>query len=196
MYSNQTHHINFLYKLKFWYAPVLLIGGIVTGFGIWEQMKIHLTWLHYLVLFGLLISASIYDLNERIIPNRLIITGLGLGLIFFFTGALNWFVSLQAALGVFLLLQGIRWISSVYFNSPGIGMGDVKLVFIIALFLAWNVFWILYLAIMSAGIVAMTGLLFGWIDRKTRLPFAPFITWAAAAGQLFLPWEMVGGWLV
>lgn len=67
------------------------------------------------------------------------------------------------------------------------GMGDVKLVFLIGLFLQWDVYWILYLAILCGGIWAIMGLSLRSLNQSPRLAFAPFLGIGILLNIFFLP---------
>ena len=64
-------------------------------------------------------------------------------------------------------------------------MGDVKLLFVMGLFLEWEAFWALYLAVTIGGVWSIAGMWLKHIDIKSRLPFAPFL-WAGSLVAIFL----------
>lgn len=196
MVSGYLKHITGALDWRAWSLPMHIAAGMGAGILLEVMTGGTMSGLYHSLLFVLLLLVSLYDLRDRIIPNRILAVGLGITLVFLWLDEGRWSAALPAAAGVTVLLLGIRWGSSACFNHPGIGMGDVKLLLLIALFVGWEIYWILYLAFMSAGIVAAAGLLTGWMDRKTRVPFAPFITLAVAAGLFWLPWNLVEGWLV
>jgi leader peptidase (prepilin peptidase)/N-methyltransferase len=137
------------------------------------------------VLFALGLTAiGFVDLEHRVIPNRivvpLIVLVLGLQLALFPDRALEW---LLAAAGAAVLL------ALPAFVRPGsVGMGDVKLAFLIGAGLGQAVVTALFLVSLAAVPVAL------WIvarrgveARKETIPLGPFL---AAGGILAL---FVGG---
>ncbi|MGO9959250.1 MAG: prepilin peptidase [Solirubrobacteraceae bacterium] len=130
----------------------------------------------------LVIPCALIDIDRRIIPNR--ITGPGallavaLGLALdpgHEPGRLLW----AAVAGGFLLIAALAW-------SSGMGMGDVKLLAMMGLFLGRPVTVALFVALLgSAG----TGV---WLARrhgvaaarKTTLPFGPYLAVGAIIAAL------------
>jgi leader peptidase (prepilin peptidase) / N-methyltransferase len=137
------------------------------------------------VVFALGLTAiGFIDLEHRVIPNRivvpLIVVVLGLQLVFFGDRALEW---LLAAAGAALLL------ALPAFVRPGsVGMGDVKLAFLIGAGLGQAVITALFLGSLAAVPVALWILARRGLEaRKETIPLGPFL---AAGGILAL---FVGG---
>ncbi len=130
------------------------------------------------VLVALLVPCALIDLERRVIPNR--ITGPGslaaiaLGLVLA-PGTEP--VRLLWALGAggFLLLAALA-------NPAGMGMGDVKLVAMMGLFLGAPVAVALLLALLGTIATAVVLAVRGGVRaaRRTGLPFGPYL----AAGGL------------
>lgn len=101
------------------------------------------------------ITASIFDLRSRRIPNWLIILNLPILI------KLDWTIFTIIALAI---------VASFIFGKY-VGGGDFKLAALIAIYvhiLSWSQYW-LYISL-------VIGALFGLIFRKKSLPFAPFLT--------------------
>lgn len=125
-----------------------------------------------LLLTATLAVAIATDLRDRRIPNRLTAVAAVLGL------------SLIAADGAAALLNGV--LAAVAVATPllavslirpeGIGMGDVKLVAVLGLYLGWAAWSALLIAFALAG---LAGVLLALGTRtppsQTALPLAPFI---------------------
>jgi leader peptidase (prepilin peptidase) / N-methyltransferase len=144
--------------------------------------------LQYTGLAAFLLTAAEMDRRWRIIPNRLVLVGLAYSLV---CAALTGFPvlghHLLTALCCGALVWLLRLIGQVLFKQPGMGMGDVKLIGVTALFLGWEALWLLYLAVMLAGIYSMAGMLLGRIRRSACLPFAPFVAVSAFLSVSVLP---------
>lgn len=139
-------------------------------------------------LLTLLIAAAEIDRTAFIIPNRLVLVGLGLGvplLLIAQPSALG--THLLASAASLLALFAIRRISLAVYGRPGLGAGDAKLAAMIGLYIGWDVGWVLYLAFLFAGLVGLAGLLAGRFDRSHRLPMAPFIAAATFLVVLLQP---------
>jgi leader peptidase (prepilin peptidase)/N-methyltransferase len=157
-------------------------GLIVWRFGLsaWAMV--------YALLWSALIVISFIDLDHMIIPDRITLPGIGLGLV---AGSLllpQWWDSL---LGLFVgggILYFMAWISPYLFGKEGMGGGDIKLLAMIGAFLGWKP---AILTIFFGGLLgAVVGLsLMGIrvITREAYLPFGPFLSLGAAVVMLYGP---------
>lgn len=138
-------------------------------------------------LAAALIAVTFIDVDHHIIPNSITIPGLVIGLLLSLVApqlAVDW---RDALLGVVLIGGGMWLISAGYerFSGKiGLGMGDVKLVAMLASFLglegALGVLIVGCLVGIAYGVVMLA-----WVKggRNTRIPFGPAL---AAAGLVFL----------
>lgn len=127
------------------------------------------------------------DLKHMIIPNKVVlfgtIVGLGLQLYHIFTGnyglymgfsQYSGFIAIGLVLSFLILIYVLSLI--IYKGQAGIGMGDIKLYIPLGLFLGWPLTLIsLWFAVVLGGIVGVILLSFVKIDRKSMIPFGPFI---------------------
>ncbi|EUJ33248.1 signal peptidase [Listeria floridensis FSL S10-1187] len=73
----------------------------------------------------------------------------------------------------------------------GIGMGDVKLLFILGLAFGFkHGYLILLAALLVANITVISGILFQKIKRRQKIPFVPFLL-AGFLFYLILPLEVI-----
>jgi prepilin signal peptidase PulO-like enzyme (type II secretory pathway) len=115
-----------------------------------------------------LVVVSVTDLEYRVVPNRVVLpaSAIVLGLNMIREPKLEW---LLAALGVSLFL-----FLTALVNPQGIGMGDVKLAFLIGAGLGWAAALALVVAVVAAFFPAVVLLIRG-SGRKATMPFAPFL---------------------
>jgi len=101
----------------------------------------------------------------------------------FFTGPEALIMGRLAAIcGVTLFLLAIRTLYKAVRKREGMGLGDVKLLAMMAAFLGfWPALFALFAGVLAAFIYAVTLLLRGRAGAATRLPFGSFL----AAGGLF-----------
>lgn len=130
-----------------------------------------------LLLTVTLSVATLTDLRARRIPNRLTAAAGALGLALAAAdGTAELVNAVAAALTVASPLLAVSLI-----RPQGIGMGDVKLVAVLGVYLGWAAWPTLLIALALAG---LTGVLLALGTRtrpsQTTLPLAPFI----AAGSL------------
>lgn len=138
-------------------------------------------------LMTILIAVFFIDIDHRIIPNGLVITGLIGGFAFFIYncfnpmpgvfGDVNWWTPLVGILpgSGFLLIVALVG-SFIYKTDDAMGMGDVKLLAPIGLFLGWRLCLIaLFLSIVLGGVLSMLLILLRIKKRKDTVAFGPFI---------------------
>jgi leader peptidase (prepilin peptidase)/N-methyltransferase len=117
-----------------------------------------------------LVLVSLADLQHRLIPNRVVLpaAGLVLALMSAAEPSWEWPLAALAASGSLLVL------ALVY--PAGMGMGDVKLAFLMGAALGRGVGLALLLAIVAAALPSLAILLRrGWEGRTVGIPFAPFL---------------------
>jgi prepilin signal peptidase PulO-like enzyme (type II secretory pathway) len=146
------------------------------------------------VLALLLMGGADADARWGVIPDDLIVCGLGTGILFLVATPNRWDVG-GAALGIAGLLFSIRKVSAWVLGRPGFGLGDVKLVAVLGFFLGWGGLWALYLAALIAGIAGGVGMVLGSLDRTSRLPFAPFLVLGTVVQWFVAPFDVVTRWL-
>jgi len=148
-----------------------------------------LTSIYYLVMCCFLIIIFIYDLKHYIIPDQVIYPAIVIAFlynIYQFTidpeqilpelyGAgnqqltINNFLSAIGAAAFFLLIVLIS-------HEKWMGIGDVKLAFLMGLFLSWpNILVALFLAFLIGAIIGVGLIIFGKETLKSEIPFGPFL---------------------
>jgi leader peptidase (prepilin peptidase)/N-methyltransferase len=125
---------------------------------------------------AVLAVVSAYDLEQGIIPNRIVLPAAAVVLAARIALApgqtVEWVVAAAAAAG-FLLLAHL-----VY--PAGMGMGDVKLALLLGVALGWFVVLALFLGSLAAGLVGVVFIVReGAAARKKALPFGPFLALGA-----------------
>jgi len=135
-----------------------------------------------LALMSLFVAVSAIDIEHRIVPNRLLMPATVAALALWGIAdpaRLPENVIAAAAAGGFLGLAAIAY-------PAGMGMGDVKLVAVMGLFLGRSVGPALLVAL-AAGAAVGIGILAarGAAARRQGVPFAPFLALGGIVGQLF-----------
>jgi leader peptidase (prepilin peptidase)/N-methyltransferase len=135
-----------------------------------------------LALAVTLVAAAATDLEERIIPNRLMAAAAVLGLVLWTLAdpsRLPENLIAAAAAGGLLLAAAL-----VY--PAGMGMGDVKLAAVMGLFLGRSVGPALFIGFAAGALAGMAIVAArGAAARKQGVPFAPFLALGGIAGLLF-----------
>jgi len=146
-------------------------------------------------LMSILIIVFFIDLKHMIIPNGLVLAGIAGGLAFFalrffyndaVTGDEPWYSPLLgiAAVSGFLLLVAV--IGMIVYGSDALGMGDVKIFIPISLFLGFKLSVLaLFLTIFSGGITGLFLIITKLKNRRSQIPFGPFIVIGTFISLLF-----------
>lgn len=126
-------------------------------------------------MFLVLLAISFIDLDEQIIPNRLVIL--------LFAWSIIWQVFYptlppgNAVLG--FVVGGGSFFLIAFLSKGGMGGGDIKLMGALGFAAGWpNVLLIFMLAFMLGAAVGIILMLFGGKTRKDPLAFGPFISLA------------------
>lgn len=128
------------------------------------------------------------DWKEKIIPNKLILAALLVWLVMFVIEVLFTSVKFSQTL-LFSLMgggvcAGVMLLISLAVKDA-LGMGDVKMVFALGLFMGlMNTFAIILLSMIIMSITAMVLLVMKKVNRKTAIPMAPFVFFGLALNLL------------
>jgi leader peptidase (prepilin peptidase) / N-methyltransferase len=145
-----------------------------------------------LALVLLLVPVTLIDLDHRIIPNRLMLIGV------IVAPALVALTRPDALLehAIAAVAAGTFFLVAVLAYPRGMGEGDVKLAFVLGLFLGRDVGPALFVALIAgtlvgAAVIARKGVAEG---RKTAVPFGPFLALGAVvalfAGDAMVEWYL------
>lgn len=160
----------------------LLFLAFVHRFGITPLTLV------YLAFVGALIVISFIDLEHRIIPNRIALPGIIIGIIASFfvplpATVIRWYGAFLGATvggGVILL---VGYVGTKVFKREAMGGGDVKLMAMIGAFLGWEMALMTIFFGSLAG--AVIGLIIKLIAGKDYIPFGPFLSVGALIAIFF-----------
>jgi leader peptidase (prepilin peptidase)/N-methyltransferase len=140
---------------------------------------------------SLMLIVVVSDLYYQVVPDKILIVFLPVLLVLRFVGdVMPWYESLIGGLLGFGFMYLIAWYGEKRFKKQALGGGDIKLYFLIGLFLGYN------LVFLSLFFASMIGLLYGFIVRKKTgyIPFVPFIfvgsTLSYLIGQELINWYL------
>ena len=160
-----------------------VLSGVVAwhfGFGAAALGGLLLTW-------GLVALAGI-DIETQLLPDRITLPLLWLGLLFNLKGTFTDLNSavLGAAAG-YLSLWGMYHLFKLVTGKEGMGYGDFKLYALVGAWIGWQQ--LLVVILLASGVGAATGLALLALKRISDVdvpaPFGPFL---AAAGWIALLW--------
>jgi leader peptidase (prepilin peptidase)/N-methyltransferase len=96
------------------------------------------------------------------------------------------FGRVAAVCGVALLLLAIRWIYKALRHRDGMGLGDVKMLAMIAAFLGfWPAILALFCGVLTAAIISVALLTKGRATAATRIPFGSFLAIGGLIAAVF-----------
>lgn len=129
---------------------------------------------YYFFLIASLIVIFFTDLKYGIIPDKVLFVAISISILYlFFIHNSLFMIHLLSGVGAFLLFLLLYLIT----KGKGMGFGDVKLVFLMGLFLGFlNTTLALYLAFLTGAVVGLILIL--WGKRKFfggKIPFGPFL---------------------
>ena len=198
-------------RISFQYPLVELLGALV-----FILIPLKLGWgpltALWILAFLVFILIAIIDLRLGIIPDKLNLVVVGLGLA---VAALTYFEgdAFSSFLGGFSLLfqlgEGNFWIErftgvafgflffgGIYFLSKGkaLGLGDVKFASALGLLLGWpDVALALILAFLVGALIALPLMIRGRVEMKDALPFGPLIV-AGVTLVFFFGYHILNGY--
>jgi leader peptidase (prepilin peptidase)/N-methyltransferase len=186
-------------RISWRYPLVEALNAAGYGLIIW-RFGFSASALVYLLLWSSLIVISFIDLDHMIIPDRITLPGIALGLV---AGTLllpRWWDSVVGLLVGGGILYFMAWISPYLFGKEGMGGGDIKLLAMIGAFLGWKpaILTIFFGGLLGA-VVGVTLMGVRVITREAYLPFGPFLSLGAVVailyGQEILTWygSLLGG---
>ena len=160
---------------------------------IYYQFGTTLYFLHAILFVSVLIPIAFIDAQHYIIPNALSLTGLGLGLgivciITYQSKDIDYLkMRLIGFVAGGLVIWLIGFIGSAIMRKKAMGMGDVKLMAIIGLYLGAlpELFMVIGLSAFSGAVIGTLLIATGKKDRKSPIPYGPFIAGAAVVVLLW-----------
>lgn len=151
----------------------------------------------FLLLVATLLAIAAIDLEHYIVPNRILVIVVPAAAVLLAMAAAvddAWIDLVRAVLGAAASFAGLL---VVHLISPrGMGMGDVKLAFLLGLLLGWlswgHVALGLFLGFLYGAVVGIVLVVTGRRGRREAVPFAPFLAagtvTAVLWGRALLDW--------
>lgn len=173
----------------------VLYIAILYKFGINEGIIANLDLIKFLVLTPMLLSVFVIDYKLQIIPNRLNLTMLEIGLVFsFIYGISNIAISIDMLLGMFAgagIFLLITLLGGLAYGKEAMGFGDVKLMGCLGLFFGFSNIIVISLMSFLIGAILSIFLLLTKIKKADEyIPFGPFIVIATFI-SIFIPFNTI-----
>lgn len=146
---------------------------ILNQFQILNFQTFFLFFIESIIIVFLVFSAA-FDLKYMILPDFSTVILLACTVILLIIGRLQEPPLQNIFTG--LVVMVFFWFLHLITRGKGMGMGDVKLVFFIGLFLGWQKTIVaLYTAFIVGAIIGIVLMILNKAKRKTEVPFGPFL---------------------
>ena len=158
----------------------------------------YLNLFYYFLIISFLIIIFVYDLRHYIIPDKIVFPAIIIAVIFnlqflIFNQFLIFKFSILSALGAGLFFLSIVLLT----KGKGMGLGDVKLAFLMGLILGWpSILIALLISFFPGSIIGICLILFGKKGLKSQIPFGPFLSGATIVVMLFYRFFNVDNFLL
>ena len=153
--------------------------AITTGFFALLRMTDFVNLFYYLIITSFLIIIFVYDLRHYIIPDKIVYPAILVSGIWYLVSGIFIQNTKYEILNTTLAAFGASaFFLALVFISKGrwMGMGDVKLAFLMGLVLGWpNILIALFLAFLFGAIIGVALIVFGKKGLKSQIPFGPFL---------------------
>jgi prepilin signal peptidase PulO-like enzyme (type II secretory pathway) len=144
---------------------------------IFNAAALNLRTIYYLIIGCFLIVIFVYDLKHYLIPDKIIYPAIALALIFNF----QFLISKQLLIFKYAILSAVlasAFFLSIFLISRGrwLGFGDVKLAFLMGLFLGFpKILVALFFSYLIGAIIGIGLILAKKKNLKSEVPFGPFL---------------------
>ena len=178
-------------RISFRYFAVELISAAAFLLLFMNFRLTHLFWVYSLVTFSLIVVTFI-DIEFQIIPDRISIGGIVLGVILsalmpqihnsptWKDGLINSSLGLVAGGGL-IYITGL--LGNLAFKKESMGGGDVKLMAMLGSFLGWKMAILIFFLAPFFG--TPVGVYLKFMKKQDVIPYAPFISMASFVAMLW-----------
>jgi leader peptidase (prepilin peptidase)/N-methyltransferase len=162
------------------YPVIEAATGLISWLVFW-RFGLGLAYVVYFLYAASLLVASVIDLDHRIIPDRISLPGIPIGLLLAaLTPLLTFLDALMGLLigGGSLLVVGMAY--EAVRKQEGIGGGDIKLLAMIGAFTGWKgVLFTIFGGSLIASLVGITLMIVRRENGQVPIPFGPFLSGAS-----------------
>jgi leader peptidase (prepilin peptidase)/N-methyltransferase len=191
--QRKCRHCGFSIPLR--YPFVEFLSGLCALF-ILKKFGLSIEFFVYFIFIAALIVVTFIDLDHRIIPDVITLSGIPIffGLSFLMPEG-NWINSISGILAGGGSLLTVAWVYALLTGKEGMGGGDIKLLAMAGALIGWK--GVLFTIFISSAAGALVGIVLMLRTRKgmkLAVPFGPFISIGAIVYIFFGP-ELINWYL-
>ena len=157
---------------------VLAITFFFIEWRVFLDTKTIFDFLRMIILYAVIMISAWIDYKCKIIPNKILLIAVGLRLLLYIPEGIYMGTELLSELineGLALLLSLLLIVFSLILKK-GIGMGDIKLFAVIALYTgAFFTYSVLFVSVLAGAMIGVVMIVGFHRDKKTAIPFGPLI---------------------
>jgi prepilin signal peptidase PulO-like enzyme (type II secretory pathway) len=164
------------YRIPFQYFLVEVISGLFFAIAL-IMLADPLQFLYIATLGLTLMALFIIDWQHSMLPNGLIAACCVIRILYLLINGINEIpFFLIGGCVITALLWLIRFLATRFFGREALGLGDVKLGFLLGLLLGWQeALLAFFVGCLLATVYALLLILFKKISFKSRIPLGPFL---------------------
>lgn len=164
--------------------PLIEILNTVICIIIYLNYGLGLEFVKFNLFASLMIVIAVIDFETNFVFNSTIVFGVVTGVIFL---AINWITTKKLPWSYIIgIAIGFLIIWSIVILSGGMGEGDIDIALICGLFLGLEGTVVtLFIAFVSAGIIAIFLMLLKFKDRKSEMAFGPYLAFAGIISIIY-----------
>ena len=170
-------------KISSRYMLIELLTGVLFG-AVYLRFGVSLEAAMYMAFSAVLVVLTMIDLDHMLLPTRIILFGVGVGLFFRMLQAVIYkdmmFIgdSVLAALLGYGFCWGMFYGVKILFKREGLGFGDVRLMGMLGLYLSIPL--VLFTIFVSSILASIYGIVLCYRKKASEpFPFGPFLNMAA-----------------
>ncbi|WP_022670525.1 prepilin peptidase [Hippea alviniae] len=165
-------------RISLVYPAVELLTAVITV-GVYKKFGLDINTLFYLLFCYMLIVGSFVDFKHYIIPDRISLGLMVLGLVFGYF-AHRFLFSLYGLVFGFALLYFVAVLGKLLFKKEAMGGGDIKLLGGIGAFVGIKgVLFVLFFSSLIGSLVGIALIIAKKTEMSGRIPFGPYLSFAA-----------------
>ena len=149
----------------------------------------------YFALCSALIVITFIDYDFQIIPDRITLPGIPIGLVagsfilpdpFLRATSLGLIASVIGAAGGFSFFYGVAYLSLMILKKEGMGGGDIKLMAMVGAFMGWKtVLLTTFLGSLLGAVIGVGLMVFRGREKGSLIPFGPFLAMGTLISLIF-----------